>query len=67
MGIGGQVTRSGWWPGSPPLPRPTPVSEVTQTKGGGSHPTPTTSSHMSNHLQLTACSMAVADSGDLEQ
>ena len=47
MGIGGQVTRSGWWPGSPPLPRPTPVSEVTQTKGGGSHPT--TNHHQQSH------------------
>ena len=53
MGFGGQVTRSAWWLGLSPLPRPTPVSEVTfQTKG--SHHHPSTASHMmSSHLQLT--------------
>ena len=56
MGFGGQVTRSAWWLGLSPLPRPTPVSEVTfQTKG--SHHHPSTASHMmSSHLQLTLLS-----------
>ena len=64
MGIGGQVTRSGWWLGLSSASADSSIGGDAVPDQGGRKPTPTT--HQSHEQPPPADSLllAVADSGD---